>query len=423
MFFDEIVIGSGLAALGVVLGLPANARVLVIGGPPTGQFVYYGRTQTDLCAYLGHGGLGAYWHGTIPTDDEQYFTGASAAYFERLFHYFYPHTRIAERLGKPWRFVPKRPIRPKVEWLRLNAKRSDRLVILNEIVSRFAPGDRHVSVHTARSTYYGKRLWVCAGALHSPGLLDRSFDTQLSRQFMSDHVFCYLGQIDRSRTNVTPPRVQRTREGAWFENRYDDKGKILYILRPARFGYTRLDYGIEQRSTYGCPAGNTASRIARGASLGLFAEALYNHYGLFPNARLQSVYAQIEVPDAHEFCSGSVQLSIRRDVIQKITDVVRTSPPWTEMQSSRRTDLFIPSAHLHHSIDEAALKRVGVNGPTSRVQVVDASILRDIGPSPHSFKMMVAALQKAQTLTQSERGPLGTFGAASLRKLLSSFLP
>jgi aspartate oxidase len=31
MVFDEIVVGSGLSALGAVLGLPANRRVLVIG--------------------------------------------------------------------------------------------------------------------------------------------------------------------------------------------------------------------------------------------------------------------------------------------------------------------------------------------------------------------------------------------------------
>jgi hypothetical protein len=60
MSFDEIVIGSGLSALGVVLGVPAHRRVLVIGGPASGQFVYYDRTRTKASAYLGHGGLGTY---------------------------------------------------------------------------------------------------------------------------------------------------------------------------------------------------------------------------------------------------------------------------------------------------------------------------------------------------------------------------
>ena len=102
---------------------------------------------------------------------------------------------------------------------------------------------------------------------------------------------------------------QRTRDGLWFEGRYDDKDRALYTLRPARFAFKRLDHGIEQRSTFGRPTGNGFVNIVRGASLGLFAEALYNRSGLFPNARVQSVYAQINVPDAYEFRSSDGQLS------------------------------------------------------------------------------------------------------------------
>jgi len=74
------------------------------------------------------------------------------------------------------------------------------------------------------------------------------------------------------------------------------------------------------------------------------------------------------------------------------------------MQTSRRPDIFLPSIHLHHSVDVDALTRAGVNGPTSRVQVVDASVLPDIGADHHSFKLMVAAFQRARLLTQSEEG-------------------
>jgi hypothetical protein len=52
--------------------------------------------------------------------------------------------------------------------------------------------------------------------------------------------------------------------------------------------------------------------------------------------------------------------------------------------------------------DVDALMRAGVNGPTSRAQVVDASVLRDIGPDHHSFKVMIAAYPRAHVLTQSE---------------------
>jgi hypothetical protein len=46
MLFDDIVVGSGLAALGVVLGIPANRRILIIGGLTNGRFVYYNYNRT-----------------------------------------------------------------------------------------------------------------------------------------------------------------------------------------------------------------------------------------------------------------------------------------------------------------------------------------------------------------------------------------
>jgi hypothetical protein len=70
------------------------------------------------------------------------------------------------------------------------------------------------------------------------------------------------------------------------------------------------------------------------------------------------------------------------------------------MQASRRPDIFLPSIHLHHSVDVQALTRAGVNEPHSKVQVVDASVLRDIGPDHHSFKLMVGGFRRAQLLTQ-----------------------
>jgi hypothetical protein len=342
-----------------------------------------------------------YWHGVIPTGGQQYFDGGSEPYFERLVRHFYPSTRISERTRKPWLFVPWRPIRPKAEWTRLKAERSDRLVLHHEIVSRFTVRNSDVSVHTTGSTYRGRRLWICAGTMHTPALLDGSLNTQISRQFVSDHVFCYMGQIDRSRTHVIPPRVQRTEDGIWFECLYDCEDRALFTLRPARFAFTRLDYGIEQRSTYGPATGNTLTRIVRGASLGRFAEALYTRCGLFPNARVLSVYAQIKVPDAYRFCSGDAQLSARTDVIQGLINSVSASLPWTEMQTSRRPHIFLPSTHLHNSVDVPILARAGVNGPTSRVQVADASVLGDVGPGHHSFKLMVAAFKQAHQLTQS----------------------
>ena len=87
--FEDIVIGSGLAALGAAIGLEGSRSVLVLGGPAQGQFSHYDGRATVPSSYLGDGGLGNDWHGVIPTgwcnaydprDDEAY-----AALFRRFY--------------------------------------------------------------------------------------------------------------------------------------------------------------------------------------------------------------------------------------------------------------------------------------------------------------------------------------------------
>ena len=279
----------------------------------------------------------------------------------------------------------------------MKAEQSDRLVFQHEIVSRFVRGDRDVVAEAGGSRYRGRRLWVCAGALHSPALLDASLDVKVSRPFVSDHVFCYLGQIDRSRAGIPPPCAERTRDGVWFKGSYDASGRALCTMRPALFSFRRLDYGISQRST--SLKNGRARRIGQ-TSLGLFVEALYVRSALFSGARMHSVYAQINVPDAYQFDTEGPRIVARGEVIQGVIDGVRARSPWSDMQKSRQPKLFIPSSHLHGSVDVDLLAAAGVDGPASRVQVIDASVLRDIGPDHHSFKLMAAAFQRAQALAR-----------------------
>jgi hypothetical protein len=394
--YDDIVIGSGLSALGTVIGLPAGRRVLVITGPRPATIQYYDSTGRVPCAYLGYGGLGNFWHGVIPTGGRENFAASRPADFQRLFDWFYPGTDVGSRLGKPFLFVPWRPIRPARYWIRLRAERGTRLQLIEQSVERFIRAGTGVTVQTANGSFRGARVWVCSGALQTAGLLDRSLERAVSRATVSDHVLCYLGQIDRrAHSDVPAEPVRRTRHGAWFAASYEAAGSALITRRPARFGYRRLDFGIEQRAVFGLPTGGAIAKILRAASPGLVAEALYNRVGLFPAAQIQSVYAMLVVPDAHWLREGGNFVVLRQDVIRAATDAVRAGFTPTSLIPSRRPEIYLPMIHLHHSVDAQPVRDAGLNFPGSPVQIMDASMRERIGPEHHSFKIMVAAFAKA----------------------------
>ncbi|MDP3824315.1 MAG: hypothetical protein Q8R33_22835 [Burkholderiales bacterium] len=393
MDFDDIVIGSGLAALGTVLGLLAQPerRIVVLCGPAQPSFLYYDDRRTVPCAFLGEGGLGSHWHGVIPTGWRNNFAAASDESFDALLRRFYPDTDTRGRLGSPYLFVPWRPVRPANELRRLVVRHGARLKLLAQTADDLRFDDRGVAVDTARGVLRATRAWVAAGVLHTPKLLARSVVPQASRGMVSDHAFCYVGQLD----GQPRPAITRTREGLFFPAVYDAAATALYTLRPAAFAFRRLDYGIEQRAVFGLPTGNALAKIARRMSPGLLVEAFYNRFGLFGAARTHSVYAQVLVRDAYELDDGSRPLRARTEQIRAATDGARRTQPFAGVRLSQRPEIHLPGIHLHHSLDLPALARAGVNQADSPVQVVDASVLTEIGPDHHSFKMMLSAHERA----------------------------
>jgi hypothetical protein len=397
MDFDDLVIGSGLSALGTVLGLVARPqrRIGLLCGPPAGCFNYYDARRTVPCAYLGEGGLGQHWHGVIPTGRSVRFDAATdnAATdddFAAMFARFYPRFDIRARLGTPGSFVPWRAIRPARELRRLAAGGS-RLVLMPGLATCIRFGERGVEVGTRHGPVRARRGWLAAGALHTPALLAPISPAAL-RGVVSDHVFCYIGQVD----GQAPPRVLRSAEGVCHPAAYDTARSALFTLRPAAFAFRRLDRSIEQRVVFGLPTGHVLAKMARGLSPGLLVEAFYNRFGVFGGTATHSVYAQLAVEDAYELVRGEAPLAPRPATIRAATDAARAAQPFAGLRASRQPAIHIPGIHLHHSLDAAALARAGINSADSPLQVVDASVLAGIGPDHHSFTMMVSAQARAR---------------------------
>jgi hypothetical protein len=400
VLFDDIVIGSGLSALGTVLGLGRRRRVLMLAGPKRGLQSFYGPDRGVPCAYLGVGGLGNFWHGVIPMSMHANFGAARDAEFAHLFARFYPRTPVRSRLHRQQLFVPWRPVRPTAALARLRPAGDGALSIQTQTVDRFCWRDSRISVQTFEGPCYEtRRLWIAAGALHTPALLERSLGRRFSRGYVSDHVLCYVGLL-----SAAPPlQISRTRDGVFFPAYYDQAARSLYTLRPARFGFRTLDFGIEQRAAFGMPTGRAIAKIVRRLSPGLLAEALYNRTGWFAQADCYSVYAQTAVRDAYTLKDGSQPIAPRIERIRHAAADSRERVPFDGTRCSQRHDLYIPGIHLHHSIAPEALAASGVDQPGSPIQVVDASALPDLGPDHHSFKLMLLAETRARRASSSAR--------------------
>jgi hypothetical protein len=394
VIYDDIVIGSGLAALGTVLGLDPRRRILVLAGPSQGHYSHYNSSRLVPCAYLGVGGLGNDWHGVIPMSMTANFGATTDQDFATLFARFYPRTSLDGHLRRQQLFVPWRPIRPARELALWAHSHRDTVTVHAQTMQKFFWRDSDLLVSALDgSNYRGRRLWIGAGCIHTPGLLERSLGGTFSRGHLSDHAVCYAGLIE----GQPQPAITRSRDGIFFPAHYESSARVLYMLRPARFAFRTLDVGIEQRAVFGMPTGSAVAKIIRRMSPGLLAEAFYNRFGLFPKARVYSVYAQIPVSDAYVLGSGSLPLDARTDTILEATAESRDRSPFAELRRSQRPDLYIPGIHLHHSVDAAALTATGINQPGSPVQIIDASVVSDIGPDHPSFKVMLLAYARARS--------------------------
>lgn len=391
---EHIVIGSGLSALGAVLGLKGQGRVLVLAGNSQSTISYYDARSSVPCAQSGVGGLGNDWHGVIPLSLTPPSFGVETETFCRLFESFYPDSDIRRFVGEPWLFVPWKPIRPWPSLQRLAAQGNSSIRLLQTVAGRLHVDGDTVSIASELGTFRARRVWIAAGALHTPKLLEASFGPGIIRHAVSDHVTFYVGQI----SGIEGPRVIHRRNGIYFQSWRPNGGDALYTLRPARFRFRELDFGIEQRAVFGMPTGGAITKIAKRMSPGLLAEALYNRFGVFRTAGTYSVYAQTRAQDAYSWIPGEVPIRANTPEIQRAAETATSLQPFAGLVPSKRMDIYIPGIHLHNSIQRNVCSELGLNNPSSPLRIVDPSMVEDIGPEHHSFKVLVSAFQ-------STRGP------------------
>lgn len=390
MEIDDLLIGSGLSALGAALALaPTRRRVLCVTGPRAGILETYPGASVPA-AYHGEGGLGRYWHGVVPLASSSGFPSVSRQQIKGFLARFYPGFD-ASRHPADTLFVPYRPIRP-LEHLRALAARHPNLVLRSGTVERIEEPEGGVrAVLSGGEAVWSQRALCAAGALGTVRLLMRSGLIDNARRTVSDHLIGYAGLVGRESVAEELARpVVRSRHGLVVPCRYSADGGVLYLLRPARFDFAELDAGIEKRAVFGLPTSKIMAGLLGKFSAGLIAEAFYNRFGIGRRAPWQSVNFLIEGRDVYTLVGTGDLVPPRVEKIRELARMAAAKLPFEGVINSRRPELYIPSIHLHASLTEAERLRFDPSGGGA-IKVVDASALSGIGPAHHSFKMMIAA--------------------------------
>ena len=403
MFFDHIVIGSGLSALATSLGLSEHSRrICIIGGGAKG-FRYYPGTKVPA-TFVGVGGLGQYWHGVIPLSFHHRPFGVDEGSWDRLAEYFYPRSNLQQYMGSNKYFVPCDPIRPAEAFTPL--VKSHLVDFAHDSALRVSLGsDGNSAIVLTEAGYRveGRHVWFAAGALNTPALLARSGLIGTGPRSLSDHVIGYAGRMAATaEVREMMSAVCRHRGGVLFPFRFGNGRDHLVTLRPARFDFAKLDSGIAKRAVFGLPASRVVAGIAGNLSPGLVAEAAFNKFGLFAQSAYYSVYVQTVASNAWWLDeSGDLHVSHGSCASDALRGA-RATLPFGSVELSRQTDLYLPGIHLHGSLTVEETNLFGVGRVFKNLHVVDASGLQSIGPEHHSFAMMAAGYARAITIAKEE---------------------
>lgn len=343
-------------------------------------------------AYLGEGGLGRYWHGVIPLSESEGFPSVTREDIGHQLEIFYPGF-VADAFPADSLFVPYRPIRPMAHLDTLAAKHPT-FVLRAGTVERIKDGGINAEVHLDDGEILKCREVICAaGALGTVRLLMRSDLIGKNERKVSDHVIGYAGRIRRERLeDAGQISLWRSRHGIVFPCHYSVDRRVLYSIRPARFDFAALDTGIEKRAIFGLPTSKVVAGIMGKLSPGLAAEALYNRFGIGGGARWQSVNYFVEGKGLYTLDEKTNLVPPPLDYIRELAQFAVRSVPFEGLERSRRPELYIPSIHLHASLDPEERERFDPFGNCA-IKAVDASRLFAIGPAHHSFKMMIQAYQ------------------------------
>ncbi|WAJ69375.1 hypothetical protein [Catenovulum adriaticum] len=375
--FDIVLIGSGLIAESFLEGLlqtekPLKVCVVAPSGYPSSPLKTVeldGGLVTSM--YSGCRGLGAGWHGVIPSK----YIGNDESL--KLLRSWYGDMRKQSLLcdSDSRVFVPYRVHRPKMR--NLNS-----VHFISGLVRRIHGRDKNPSIELADGQMLAcKKVYCAAGPINTYSLFARSSDLHDSfklNSFMGDHVTAYLGYVSNK---YSPPDMAR--HGGGFSYQTQLLHDCVIFKRPAVCDFNNADNVANYTRAWSNQKTDIIKKLITNGSAGLIGEALFNKFGIVLPSRGTNVYAQIESKQIFRLINNSWVTN--EESLKKVfatISLLRAGVSGLSVPEKYKVGVGI---HFFGNIQPLS--------SDSCIKVLDASIDQHLGPYHHTFFKCVKAYE------------------------------
>lgn len=377
--YDLLIVGSGPASLGILMGVPSNLSVAML--TPNSHVEFSKDSQGDLAYRNAFGGGLDAWHGVSSYElFFEYFPNDyrfAFLFFNEMYH---EEEKIFEDLIQSGIYIPSKKININVLKSRIEKLNCDLII---DHAKKIIDNGINVSIESKSGFFlHAKKIILCAGAFGTMNLL---FNSGLGspKSSVSNHINGYFSIKDN--TSNSTNTVYRGNHGHVKKiNRGMVHGKkYMTYLRPANFDFKDESKLIRHKSVYSRSTNQIYKNIIKSTSPGLLIEALYNRYGYWFGDKSNG-YFQIEADGLYTFSNGRVNLNTT--ALRQVIDQLKCN----DLFSGIIDQTIVSGIHYFNSVTPS--QEVGsITNPgdwNKKILLADSSYMKTIGATHHTFSVM-----------------------------------
>lgn len=398
-FYDHIIVGMGMASLGVLEALKDldQSSILIIDYKEWNSEIFLNsKNEPMITGKIGDGGNSDLWHGVI-SKMSSIMDNRYDELFESLIQRFYPNFAFQNLDGNS--FIPLRPLRPK----KIIKNKFKNFNIIYDKLLKIENKDTFVNLYCQKSTYKTKTLWMCTGATSTLNILANSEILSEKEYFLDEHYVGYFGQ-SLFGNKMFKINLKYLYNGH-YKNYITIKGQgghSMYLsMRPAHFGFKNLTYASNYRNFFSKKKSSIIFKLITKINLGLILEAFYNKFGVYFKSKTFNLTGHIEIPKSIRFCTNNRVFSFLNTSI-KLSETDKINIKNAFGNDLKILDEIKIGAGIHYlNLDKPIAKEYiddNLLNPANKntsVFICSTATIKTLSPEHPTFSLLVLSYKKA----------------------------